>query len=87
MTLENIQNAVGSKQPAIGYVLHAIEDGRGRIEGNEAWVWNLTHDEQNALLGLSARYPEQVVALVTHNLNSGRIVNLSMLVSEIRIGN
>ena len=41
--------------------------------------------ERSMLLGLTARYPEFVRALVTHDLNSGQIMNLGGLISEIRL--
>ncbi len=86
MTGQIIRDATASRCPQMGLIADALEGGRAWVDGQTIWLKNLLYEEQCALLGLAARYPDHVHALVTHDLNSGQIKNLGDLISTIRIG-
>ena len=71
----------------IATLANIIETGRGYQIGYAIYLNNLTDDEQGVMLGLAARYPENITALVTHDLNSATVNRIGDLISEIRIGN
>lgn len=54
-------------------------------EGRTIWIKHLMSFEQPMLLGIAAKYPEHVIANVTHDLSSGCIKDISALISEMRI--
>ena len=87
MNTQTIKNAIAGKSPQLAILADAIEGGRGYEHGKEIYLSKLTYTEQCASLGLAAKYPEHVVALVTHDLSSAIIKNIGGLIEEIRIGN
>jgi len=57
------------------------------FDGDDIIIQSIpTQTMQCGLLGLSAKYPEHVSSLVTHDLNSGKIQKVGDLISTIRIG-